>query len=190
MLAASGRPASDLVRLGRRDEVGRVARARRVDTCLTVTTRNGHDITKEVTELAPLVNLGCPAVLDGELVAAAGRCGDFYALHPSARTTRAALTFVAFDLLWLDRHDLTQLPYDDRRGVLLDLDLPRPAVVVNTFDGTDLDVVLEACEHEGVEGVVLKHRRSTYRPGKRSDMWRKVKCPSWRQHAERRRVAR
>jgi ATP-dependent DNA ligase len=59
---------------------------------------------------------------------------------------------------------------------------------MNQFDAAALDHVLEACEAHGVEGVVLKRRDSTYRPGERCDTWRKAKCPNWRRHAERRKI--
>ena len=56
---------------------------------LRVTTRTGRTITEDLGELRPLTGLGCPAVFDGELVAAAGRCRDFYRLGPSvARRSR------------------------------------------------------------------------------------------------------
>ena len=161
-----------------------------VDDGLVVTTRNGHRITHQLPELRALADLGCPAVLDGELVAGGGRCDDFYAITSQLthRTRRPALTFAAFDLLWLDGHDVTALPYQQRRRLLLDLEVPPPAVVVNSFDAEDLDDVLDACEDHGVEGVVLKRLDGRYEPGRRSSAWRKVKCPHWRTHAARRRT--
>ncbi len=45
-----------------------------------------------------------------------------------------------------------------------------------------------ACEEHGVEGIVLKRRTSTYRPGERSPHWRKLKTRHWfEKHAEHRR---
>lgn len=190
MLAAPGRPAGDLLEWSAETKLDGWRVQVTIDEKLTVRTRTGRVITTQVPELRALADLGCPAVLDGELVAAAGRCEDFYAIAPSSRTRRQALTFVAFDLLWLDGNEVTELAYADRRRLLLDLDIPPPAVVVNAFDGADLEDVLQACEAEGVEGVLLKHRASRYRAGERSPMWRKVKCPSWQAHAQRRRIGR
>lgn len=156
---------------------------------LVVTTRNGHRITDQLPEMVPLAGLGCPAVLDGELVAGGGRSEDFYAItsHLTQRTRRPALTFVAFDLLWLDGHDVTPLPYRHRRQLLLQLELPRPAVIVNTYAAEDLEDILRACKDHGAEGVMLKRLDARYEPGQRSSAWRKVKCPQWRAHSERRR---
>jgi ATP-dependent DNA ligase len=49
---------------------------------LTVRSRNGHDITTAVPELAPMAEqlAGRSVVLDGELVARQGRPWDFYGL--------------------------------------------------------------------------------------------------------------
>lgn len=194
MLASSGRPDGDLDGWVAETKLdgwrAHVAVDPELPGGIRVTTRTGRRITEQVRELRPLVDLGCPAVLDGELIAAAGRCDDFYAVGPtvSSRRRAQALTFVVFDLLWLDGHDTTVLPYTMRRSLLLDLELPSPAVVVNMFGAEDLDVVLAACEAQGVEGVVMKHLASPYKPGLRSSTWRKVKCDHWRAHAERRRV--
>lgn len=192
MLAESGRPNGPLDGWVAETKLDGWRALVTVDAGMVVTTRNGHQITELLPELEPLVDLGCPAVLDGELVAAAGRCEDFYAITSqlSKRVNRPALTFVAFDLLWLDGHYLTGLGYDERRRVLLDLELPPPALVVNQYDADDLDHVLQACESHGVEGAMLKRRDSTYRPGERCQTWRKVKCPTWRSHAERRKIGR
>ncbi len=192
MLAASGRPSGDLVAWVAETKLDGWRVQLTIGDTVSVRTRNDHPIDQYLPELRPLQAVGCPLVLDGELVAGAGRCDDFYGItgQLTARTNRPALTFVAFDLLWLDGYDLTGLPYEDRRRFLVDLELPTPAVVVNQYDAGDLDEVLAACETHGVEGVMLKRRDSAYRPGERCDTWRKVKCPSWRAHAERRRIGR
>jgi ATP-dependent DNA ligase len=58
-------------------------------------------------------------VLDGELVADAGRAGDFYRLGPNLRASnRKDITFVAFDLLVLDDDNLCARPYQERRRLL------------------------------------------------------------------------
>lgn len=57
---------------------------------------------------------------------------------------------------------------------------------VPTFSGGDLDDLLGACESAGMEGVVLKREQSICRAIQRSSDWRKVKCPTWREHLERR----
>ena len=156
----------------------------------TVRTRGGHDL--ELPELSPMSDIGLRLVLDGELVGGAGRMSDFYAIAPTVsmrrRTRRPTLSFAAFDVLWIDGTSTIDLPYLHRRRLLDQLGLNGPATIVPTWDGEDAADLLAACEHLDVEGVVLKRHDSTYQPGRRSTMWRKVKCPTWRdQHAERRR---
>src|SRR4051794_35844591 len=53
-----------------------------VDDGVTIRTRSGRDITQSVPELAPLAVTGRRMILDGELVADAGRASDFYRLGP------------------------------------------------------------------------------------------------------------
>src|SRR5690606_8806336 len=83
---------------------------------VTVRTRGGHSL--ELPELAPMADLGLPLVLDGELVGGAGRMSDFYAVAPTVsqrhRTRRPALSFAAFDVLWIDGTTTTGLPYSQR----------------------------------------------------------------------------
>lgn len=59
-------------------------------------------------------------VLDGELVAGAGRLSDFYGLAPALarRHRREAVTFVAFDVLWCAGELVTDQPYEARRKLL------------------------------------------------------------------------
>src|SRR3954453_1009701 len=71
-----------------------------VDGGVRVRTRRGRDVTASLPELAGLAEqVPDGTVLDGELVAGAGRGVDFYAVRPSmaARRRRTPLTFVAFD---------------------------------------------------------------------------------------------
>ena len=92
-----------------------------------------------------------------------------------------------FDLLWCEGHELVDLPDRHRRRVLEGLELPGVALVPR-FDPADADTLLVCCERLGVEGLVLKQLAASYRPGRRSPAWRKLKCSSWRsQHAARRR---
>jgi len=158
---------------------------------VVVRTRRGHAVT--VPGIEALAATGIRAVFHGELVAGAGTASDFYALLPRLAGSRrnqatAAVSFWAFDLLWLDDELLVDRPYSERRGMLEQLDLPSPCGIVARFPGADAEALLAAaCHDHDVEGIVLKRLRSTYRPG-RSRHWRKVKVPSWAAvHAQRRR---
>ena len=102
-------------------------------------TRGGHDIADQLPELDALSDLGVDVVLDGELVAGAGRPADFSTLAgaiSSRRHNRAVLTYVPFDVLRLDGCWLIDEPYIDRRRVLERLselgdgDVPIPGILL------------------------------------------------------------
>src|SRR3954466_11740063 len=93
-----------------------------VDGRVRIWTRNGHELTDRLPELAALAGAGDGkrVVLDGELVAGQGCAGDFYGILGGigARTRRIPLTFVAFDVLAIGRDALIDRPYTERRAIL------------------------------------------------------------------------
>jgi bifunctional non-homologous end joining protein LigD len=127
------------------------------------------------------------AILDGEIVAldAEGR-PSFGALqrrmHVGSESTvrrlakETPVTYVIFDLLWLDGHSLMDLPYTERRARLAELELGDngrwrvPDYVVG--HGQQL---LSATEQQGLEGVIAKRLDSPYEPGRRTPSWLKIK---------------
>jgi bifunctional non-homologous end joining protein LigD len=122
-------------------------------------------------------------VLDGELVAWKGRDPYFPALCRRIlngdRSIR--LTYLVFDLLAVERTDLTDRPYKERRALLEQLDLVGPHWnVTEVFD--DGHALYEAVCELGLEGVVAKRTTSRY-GGRRG--WVKVKDPNyWRRDNE------
>lgn len=143
---------------------------------VAVRTRRGRTITGDLPGVAALVGGGRRFVLDGELVAAAGRASDFYALAPrlaaSPRRPSTPVSFWAFDLLWLDGDLIVDWPYAERRAALEELALAGPCGVVSRFPGADAHDLLVVCAEHDVEGIVLKRLTSRYRPGERSRNWR------------------
>jgi len=153
-----------------------------------VRTRTGRNVTDQLPEVAGLPDVldRRAVVLDGELVAHQGTPLSFYRLGPrmaarsaSARSTLTPLTFVAFDLLWLDG-DLTRAPYSERRAGLESLSLNGPAwCTASSFPGAGA-ILFAECVNLGLEGLVAKRLKSRYRPGQRSRDWVKAKTESWR----------
>ncbi|HEX4807184.1 MAG TPA: DNA ligase D [Conexibacter sp.] len=151
-------------------------------------TRNGNDVTAAYPELRGLNRaLGShSAMLDGEIVAfdEQGR-PSFQALQPrihlrgeSAVRRRAAetpVTYVIFDLLWLDGHPLLDLPYRERRKHLLAMGLDGEHWRVPGHHEGDGSALLAATREQGLEGVVAKRLDSRYLPGKRDGSWLKIK---------------
>jgi DNA ligase D-like protein (predicted ligase) len=150
---------------------------------LVLRSRNGVDMAGWFPELGGLAGaLGDRGgVLDGEVVAfdEEGR-PSFEALQQrmAARAGRrrgAAVTYLVFDLLWLDGRLLTGLPYVERRRLLEDLEVAGPAwQTVASFPGTGT-ALLAATREQGLEGVVAKRLQSPYLPGRRTRNWLKTK---------------
>lgn len=153
------------------------------DGRLTLTSRNGNDVTAAYPELAPLATLYADALLDAEIVAFDNGRPSFGALaeRMHVRSTKKAsalaatrpVTLMVFDLLRLFGSDLTSQPWQARRDLLERLDLSGPRwKVPPTYD--DGEQLLEATAEQGLEGVMSKRRTSTYLPGRRSSDWVKV----------------
>jgi bifunctional non-homologous end joining protein LigD len=86
------------------------------------------------------------------------------------------VTFVAFDLLYLDWRPVTDLTYRQRRELLEGLGLAgRSWQVPPAFTDVAGEDVLAAGVVQGLEGVVAKRLEARYQPGARSADWRKVK---------------
>jgi bifunctional non-homologous end joining protein LigD len=150
---------------------------------LGLRSRNGVDMGGWFPELAGLADAlaGHACVLDGEVVAfdGAGR-PSFEAIQQrmsnrAGRRRGAAVSYLVFDLLWLDGRLLTALPYTERRRLLEDLGIAGPSwQTVESFAGAGT-ALLAATGEQGLEGVVAKRPRSAYLPGKRTRSWLKVK---------------
>lgn len=153
--------------------------------------RNVTDITDSYPEIAGIDRaLGSRrAVLDGELVAFddAGR-PSFEALqrrmHVASREQARRLarsrpvTYVIFDLLWLEGRSLMGLPYAERRAGLAELALNGPSWQTPEHVLGQGRELLQASLEQRLEGIVAKRLDSTYEPGRRSGAWLKIKTTS------------
>jgi bifunctional non-homologous end joining protein LigD len=158
----------------------------------TLASGNNLDATTRFPELGGLgAATGCDVILDGEVIAVddAGR-PDFGLLQRRMHlTTPTEVRRVAaevpvglalFDVLWLDGHDLCDLPWSDRRRLLEQLVEPTAVWRVPPWDD-DGPGLLAIADAKGLEGIVSKRTDSTYLPGKRTTSWRKIKV---RRHQE------
>lgn len=149
-----------------------------------IITRGGHDWTDRfpaIAAAARAIGVGT-AILDGEAVIldAQGR-SDFGALQRSlggrsGKKASAEAILYAFDLLYFDGHDLTGMKLSGRRHLLEGL-IGESEGTIRVSEVVEADgptLLAAACEH-GLEGVIAKHRDSTYRSGRLGD-WLKIKC--------------
>lgn len=149
-----------------------------------VITRGGHDWTHRFPAIVEAAKALGPVtmILDGEAVVLdeQGR-SDFSALQRSlggrlGKASSQESIFYAFDLLYLDGHDLQGLDYDSRRHLLEDAldEAPETIRVSEEFDADPAAMLAEACRL-GLEGIIGKHRDRPYRSGRNGD-WLKIKC--------------
>jgi bifunctional non-homologous end joining protein LigD len=149
-----------------------------------VITRGGHDWTDRFPSIAAgAAEIDANSfILDGEAVVldAAGRA-DFGLLQQAlggrggkARAERAML--FAFDLLYLNGHDLTRMALVERRQMLEDL-IDHESAAIRLSEEVDADgaeFLASACKF-GLEGIIAKRRNAPYRSGRGGD-WLKIKC--------------
>ncbi|HET7833758.1 MAG TPA: DNA ligase D [Gallionella sp.] len=153
-------------------------------------TRNGHDWTRRLHALArQLETLPVQqAILDGELVAlTADGASSFRELQEAlSRKQTAQLTYQLFDLVYLDGHDLSEVPLRERKQALAQLlnaagfDGSGTVRYSDHVEGQGPEVFEQACAL-GLEGIVSKRADAPYRSG-RGKLWLKLKCG--RQNAE------
>jgi bifunctional non-homologous end joining protein LigD len=137
--------------------------------------RNGNDLTGRFTEVArALVKaVRSPnAVVDGEVAR----------IDPTGRTSfselqqgSGQLVYYAFDLLELDGKPLVDLPLHERKERLRELidDRVGPVAVSEGFD--DGEALFEVAREQKLEGIIAKRLDSTYKSGRRTRDWLKLK---------------
>jgi bifunctional non-homologous end joining protein LigD len=140
--------------------------------------RNGGDLLPLVPELGRLP-IPEGSLLDGEIVVCDSRGRPSYdlmagRLGPKGAKRGFGPTFVAFDLLYLDRRPLLARPLTERRRRLADLGLRGRVIGVPAHLEADGEPFLEAVEEYGLEGIVAKRKASAYVPGTRTSDW--LKC--------------
>jgi len=149
-----------------------------------VLTKNGHDWTSRFPAIADAARTLGPvtAIFDGEAVVLdeQGR-SDFNALVASlggrsGRGYSKDAVMYAFDLLYLDGHDLTGMDLADRRALLdpMIVDMTGALRLSEMIDADGQSLIANACRL-GLEGIVAKRLDAVYRSGRGGD-WRKVKC--------------
>jgi bifunctional non-homologous end joining protein LigD len=155
---------------------------------LRLESRNLREITSSYPELRGIAAaLGSrEAVLDGEVVAfdaagtpsfelLQGRMNLSSASAVRRRMGETPVTYLAFDLLYLDGRSLLDEPYTERRGRLAELGLDGPSWQAPGEHRGDGRRLLELTAAQGLEGLVAKRLDSRYAPGRRSGAWLKIK---------------
>ena len=144
---------------------------------MRIFTWRGHDWTnrfKKVADDAWHIK-AASAVVDGEIVVpAADGTIDFSVLQNELKGQSTKIALVAFDLLYLNGHDLRKLPLLRRKAELRKIIARTDIQFSESFDVYGPEMLAHACK-VGLEGVVSKVRDSVY-PSGRSNDWVKKTC--------------
>ena len=139
--------------------------------------RNGNVLNDKFPEIVhPLEKLSFDAVLDGEIVALdnEGRA-SFQLLQNHLRTGEGLLAYYVFDVLYLNGHDLRNIPLRRRKHILSQMLPDLPNIRVSEFIEEKGISFFRAVQENGVEGIMAKNGASTYQSGARSREWLKIK---------------
>ncbi|MFL5826636.1 MAG: non-homologous end-joining DNA ligase [Thermoleophilaceae bacterium] len=151
--------------------------------------RNMRDVTRQYPELRELGRaVGTrELVLDGEIVAfdeqgrpSFGRLQHRMHLASESAVRRrmndTPVVYAIFDVLYLDGRVTMQLPYEERRALLDELELRGPNWQTPSWHRGEGKALLDAAKEQDLEGIIAKRLGSPYEPGRRSGCWRKVKA--------------
>ena len=144
-----------------------------------VFTRNGNDAETYFPKLLTKATWidAREAIVDGEVVAI-GEDGrpDFSLLQEATGGGSTRFVYQAFDLLHLDGRSLLKVPLESRKQLLRSVlrAEDRRVRFADHVVGEGL-AFLEAAKAQQLEGMIAKHRRSIYEPGRRTRTWLKIK---------------
>lgn len=154
---------------------------------LRIFTKSGRERTGFYPELNRAVALlqGKQAVLDGEIVVFdAVNKPSFHRVLTRDRLQRkenvpsyvqkCPINYIIFDILFLNGRDLRNLPLIERREIL-SANMESDAHIGQTDDFRDGVKLLELMKQKNYEGIVSKNRSSRYIPGKKHNLWYKMK---------------
>jgi bifunctional non-homologous end joining protein LigD len=137
--------------------------------------RNDNDLTDRFADVAKAIVKAVKtpnAVVDGEVcrLDAEGR-SSFSELQQGA----GPLVYFVFDLLELDGEPRVDDPLHERKSRLRELLDGRVKTVAYSEHFDDGDALFAAAQERGLEGIVSKRVNSTYKEGKRTRDWLKIK---------------
>ncbi len=123
-----------------------------------------------------LASIKAEFIIDGEVVFMDHREQmDFQKLQ-NKENKQDHLHYYVFDLLWLNGHDLRNLPLTERKK-LLELLLKDPPAHIHyvSHRETEGEAYFREIEKKQLEGIIAKRADSKYHSGNRSDDWLKIK---------------
>ena len=149
--------------------------------------RNGSDLTGHFPELASLHRhvTRVPLILDGEIIAFHEGRESFHLLltrvrsKPSQMAVRrdVPVLLVAFDILYSEGESVLRVPLHERKRLLAEAAAKGCSqnLIINSYIFQDGKALFQAAAAQGREGIVAKRLDSPYLPGKRTNLWLKIK---------------
>ena len=148
---------------------------------VTLLSRNQKTINNQYPEIEDAIKkMDGRFIIDGEIVAFEGNVTSFSRLqkrmHRKEPDLDVAVYYYVFDIIYLDGHDLAELPLRSRKSLLRKaIDFGVGSVRFTEHRNKDGESFFEeACEKHW-EGLIAKDAESTYTKG-RSKKWLKFKC--------------
>lgn len=124
-----------------------------------------------------LKELKLNAVLDGEIIVVNDKgTADFSALQNWKSEADGDLMYYVFDILWFEGYDLKNLPLTARKQILEKVIVEHPLIKISKHFNTSGTEFLAAAVKMELEGVIAKHKDSTYETNHRSGNWLKIKA--------------
>jgi bifunctional non-homologous end joining protein LigD len=139
--------------------------------------RRGIDLIPRYPELSALAALPPGLALDGELVVFHDGKPSFERVAGYNQGGADTIRYIAFDVLYENWQPRMDLPFGDRRALLVKLLEGARCPPLMLSDGVvgEGRKLYESICAQGMEGVVAKRLSSTYAAGKRNGAWVKVK---------------
>jgi len=141
--------------------------------------RNGNSF---VRKYAPLVKelraVTDDVVLDGEVVIEDRKgVSNFQMLQNFDTTREGTLKYYVFDILYLNGHSLLDMPLADRKELLRAFfkEYTFENIKESEFVQGGGEALFKKITAKGYEGIIAKDAQGTYRPGRRSEGWLKIK---------------
>jgi DNA ligase 1 len=154
--------------------------------------RDLRRITEQFPEIAEHARkFNVDLILDGEIIAFEhGRRLTFFDLQRrlgrktdgpdlfAAASANVPVTFIAFDLLWLNGQSVLKKTLAERRRLLRSLRFPPQFQVADVFpahSAAEIGSIFQQARHRLNEGLMIKDPESVYSPGSRGMFWFKLK---------------
>ena len=122
-------------------------------------------------------------ILDGEIIAFKDGKPSFYEVmkrdgikklsHVHAKRKSIPITYMIFDILYLNGRWVTSSPLAERQQMLRDV--IKPSDYVQLVDNFDAKALYEAIKVQEMEGVIIKDLTSTYLINGKDSRWQKKK---------------